>query len=177
MEAKYEKSTEGGKILFAVVPASAPIPIADLVLTLICVFFPPLLLIMGAILFWKIKGPKAGKYRQKSKIEISPTEIVANEKRIPVTDIHRLIIRNHITGLELPSGVPVVTGNFGAAAGATIGAIGLHIQKGQLEKLSKVSYRVDVESGGRATTLAGGLDETTSYGLMREIGDHLGFNK
>jgi hypothetical protein len=42
--------------------------------------------------------------------------------------------------------------------------------------LAEISYRLDAEHGGKATTLAGGLNETTAYGLMTDVSNILGLS-
>jgi len=40
-----------------------------------------------------------------------------------------------------------------------------------------ICYSLDVEAGGKAYVLAGGMDETTAYGLMRDVSKVLGFSE
>lgn len=41
---------------------------------------------------------------------------------------------------------------------------------------TSVAYKLDVDHGGKATTLAGGMSEVTAHGLMTDVSRILGFN-
>ena len=47
----------------------------------------------------------------------------------------------------------------------------------QQVKTAAVCYSLDLETGGKAYMLAGGMDETTAYGLMRDVSKILGFSE
>jgi hypothetical protein len=74
------------------------------------------------------------------------------------------MLRNHVSRAgedQMPSSSVVVVGaltGLQAAVGANYG-----------KKLARVSWRLDVEARGKAYTLAGGLEETTAYGLMSDV--------
>ena len=58
----------------------------------------------------------------------------------------------------------------GSAVGMGVAAAGNALRAKQVE----VSYKLDAEYGGNATTLPGGMTETTAYGLMQDVGKALG---
>jgi hypothetical protein len=88
---------------------------------------------------------------------VGPDFIEGGGRRFAKSDIHRLQLRNGITDQELP-GVQVYTNNTNVAAGMA-----------QRAKLSRVANSLTVESAGKATMLAGGMDETTAYGLLHDV--------
>jgi len=80
-------------------------------------------------------------------------------------DIHRLILRNGVTDKDLP-GMATYTTSESMAAGMALRA-----------RMSLVSNSLNVESGGKSTLLAGGMDETTAYGLLTDVRKILGFKE
>lgn len=96
-------------------------------------------------------------HRKPSSFFVSPRAIEVNEQSIAKESIHRIIIRNaydKTPRIQL-TGQPVSTG------------VGIgHDLRNALEQ---ISYSVDVEAGGKATQLAGGMDEVTANGLLTEI--------
>ena len=74
-------------------------------------------------------------------------------------DIHRIIIRNHMNEkyIFIPEQIsrqnPVATQK------------GLKLR----EKLTAVSYRVDLESNGTAVTIAGGITEPAAYAIKSDV--------
>ena len=76
-------------------------------------------------------------------------------------------------------GGPTVSavGAIGAAAtGAAAAGLAISDRAGQKaeQRLQAVSYRVEVEAGGKATTLAGGLYEIVAFGIMSDVGNIMG---
>ena len=71
----------------------------------------------------------------------------------------------------------VIIGTPGAVLHASIGhglvSMGASAGRAWHQKRAKVSWRVDAEADGRATTLGCGLDETTAYGLLQEVNARL----
>lgn len=80
--------------------------------------------------------------------------IEINGQTIPSDRIHQLIIRN---GMDLARDVNVVMDNVGAQRHANIALA------------SQVAYLLQVESAGRATTLAGGMTRTCATGLFTDV--------
>lgn len=168
--AGYGKTLDGGVTRFDTEPSGPPIPIMEAVmLSAICVFMIALVPAFGLIfslvvgllyVFAMYRSPKATKWRAPSSFKVSAEGVEFGGMTFLTRDIHRLIIRNHVNGAES-------SGNqyaFGPMHGASVQ---LHAKR--LRALVPVSYRLDMEVGGKATTLAGGLDEPAAYGLMREV--------
>jgi hypothetical protein len=170
---RYEVVQREDRTCFVVQPASAPFPLA---LGFFCVIgllwmvraenfvFPALFLglfLVALLIRWK--GPGAARNRKKTSFEVTPAGITISGGEIHRDGIHRLILRNHISGAEQDqtSSSPVLVGGMTAVAGA----VGRNYGK----KLARVSWRLDVDARGQAYTLAGGLDETTAYGLMSDV--------
>lgn len=114
----------------------------------------------------------------------SPSGIESSGQVIAAGSIHRLVLRNGFSDVVIPmSGGGIVAGGTGAmgvgmAAGAAVGTavanlVAINAQS-QLKKNIAIGYKLDVEHGGNATTLAGGMTETTAYGLMQDVGKVLG---
>lgn len=85
--------------------------------------------------------------------------------------IHRLLLRNGIP--QSPSAnVTVVVDSTSVSQG--IAADAQIAREANRAKAASVSYLLCVESGGRSTTLAGGMTETTAYGLLQDVQRTLG---
>jgi hypothetical protein len=174
--AGYGKTLDGGATRFDTEPFGPPIPIMEAVyLGALCAFLIALIPAFGLIvslvagLLWTFtmyRSPKATKWRAPSSFKASAEGVEFGGVTFLARDIHRLVIRNHVSGLE-SSGPRFAFGAMDAAS--------IHMRSKRLRKLAPVCYRLDLESGGKATTLAGGLDEPAAYGLMREAGAVLGF--
>jgi len=102
---------------------------------------------------------------------------------IPRDRIHRLILRNSVSNAEIPYAPGMIVGGsgmmgMGMAVGSAVGhamtSAMVAAANAQRQKRSAVAYRVDVEHGGVSTTLAGGLTESTAFGLMTDVGKVLG---
>ncbi len=94
--------------------------------------------------------------------------------------IHRLILRNAFSDLDVPyvGGTTVVAGTSGMAMAGAAGAAyaqGLAaVAQADIRRGTLIGYKLDVEFGGNAVTLASGMTETTAYGLMQDVGKILG---
>lgn len=97
-------------------------------------------------------------------------ELGAGE-RIAKAAIHRLILRNGIP--QSPqAGVTMVVDARSVSQGiAADAAVAREVNRA---KAASVSYLLCVEHGGRSTTLAGGMTETTAYGLLQDVSRVLG---
>jgi hypothetical protein len=122
------------------------------------------------------KGKQANQYRAPVTIKVSPATIDINGKAVPTSELHRLILRNHVDGTEVFGGVQQYGGGVSAGLQNAGAALGQHLEKKRIQKLAEISYRLDAEHGGKATTLAGGLNETTAYGLMTDVSNILGLS-
>jgi hypothetical protein len=120
--------------------------------------FGIVLLAMAAFCFWygwsRDLRPKP--HRAKSSFRVTASEIQANGQTFKKADIHRLLLRNSITDQEL--NVTTYTDNPNAAAGMAFRA-----------QSALGANALTVEMGGRSTLLAGGMDETTAYGLLHDV--------
>jgi hypothetical protein len=119
---RYEVNREGDRICFKVRPTSAPFPlgcglacVAIFVLLLMVTTFTSdnkeafvVALFMFAVflglpllvLLFLWKGPKANAYRKETSFEVTPTGIAIYGGEITRGRIHRLILRNHVSGAE-----------------------------------------------------------------------------
>ena len=100
----------------------------------------------------------------------SGLELAAGE-RIAKDAIHRLILRNGIPQSPQANVTLMVDSSSvsqGIAADAAVA------REANRAKAASVSYMLCVEHGGRSTTLAGGMTETTAYGLLQDVSRILG---
>ena len=96
-------------------------------------------------------------HKKPSEFTVRPDALQVDGKTVLKADIHRIIVRNAYEDtprIEL-TGQPISTGT----------GIGIDIRNA----LERISYSVNVETGGKAIQLAGGLDETTAFGLLTEV--------
>ena len=167
-DAEYSKRQEGDATVFDVTPASAPkftyllifgVVVGLVGLASLTAGFGIVLLAMAAFCFWygwkRDIRPKA--HRAPATFRVTPTSVVLDGRTFQKSDIHRLILRNGITDQEL-SGVQISTNNTNVAAGMAFRA-----------QAARVANSLNVESGGKSTILAGGMDETTAYGLLHDV--------
>lgn len=184
MTSQYSKSPDQGATTFSVEPAGAPLPVVEILYFAgVCFFvfnfsttFGFYLGLFATVLwyFTMYKSPKARKYRQSASFVVSSEGVDAGGRKFSKAEIHRLIIRNHISGAE-SSSMMFVGGNAGSQFVGGMAVAGAVMKQKRLRKLAEVSYRLDLESGGQAITLAGGLTDTTAFGLMKEVCSIIGF--
>lgn len=168
--AEYSKTAKGGGYLFHVTPAPKVIggcsgvffilllaSLASLILSSVNYILAAVLFI-GIVAWGFLKMDMRKKnHRRPSSFFVSPDIIEVNGQSISTGSIHRVIIRNaydktpriQLTGGTVPTGV----------------GIGYDIKN----MLEQISYSVDVEAGGKATQLAGGMDDVTANGLLTEV--------
>jgi hypothetical protein len=115
-------------------------------------------------------GGKALRFTPEAKLHRSPSSFSATKdflefagKRTPPSDIQRLVVRNHITEVEQPI---IITAQSVGGQIASSGAVSMARQKASL---APIAFRVDFESMGKVTTLAGGLNEATAVGVMQDL--------
>lgn len=193
----YKSDQSGDEFSFSVIAAEKRVPIIRRILT--SFFFMILLfnilgtsnkmlvfVIFGTIAFYIILGKMViwsdKKHRgEGGSFKASPQGIVLdNGESISTDKIHRLIIRNNFSDVVIPySAGGMVGGGSGmtGAAMATGAAIGNAMAAGLTQvaiadknRNTAIGYRLDVEFGGNAKTLASGMTETTAYGLMQDVG-------
>jgi hypothetical protein len=102
--------------------------------------------------------------REKNTFSITPTELRVTGLALSISNIHRFTLRNHVTNQARSAGA---TGTGVAVIPVSI-AVGQQIFARWQARLARVSWRVDVEANGKASTLGFGLDETTAHGLMED---------
>ena len=93
--------------------------------------------------------------------------VLSTGEEIPVERIHRLILRNSFSNVN----IPLVVGGTGAVGAMSVG-LGQAAIADQNRNIA-IGYKLDVEFGGSARTLASGMTETTAYGLMKDVGSIL----
>jgi len=173
--AEYTKQQQGNDTIFRVLPAAVPrftTAIGFGIFVIVISFgmmsgssgAGVLGLLMGAFCLWygltRDLRPKA--HRGERTFRVSPQAIEVDGQTYRVADIHRVILRNAITDQEL--GVEMSNVSSAAAAGMAYRA-----------KVGLVANALTFESGGKATFLAGGMDETTAYGLQHDVCAVIGF--
>lgn len=174
-QAAYTKTTRGEGYEFQVTPAPKAMGgCAGIFFILLIAFLGALLLSainmtlgyvafigIAVLSFLKLDLRKKN-HRHASSFFVGPDGVEVNGQNIMKSNIHRIIIRNaydknpkiQLTGQTVPTGV----------------GIGYDIRNA----LEQISYSVDIEAGGKATQLAGGMDEVTANGLFTEVGQILG---
>ncbi len=171
---EYEKRREGDITVFTVTPAESPkfwfMVIFGAVLILgglaaIASGGVPFLL-MGGFAFWYgwFRDQRPKEHRKPSTFRVSADTVEVDGRTIRKDDIHRFILRNGITDKEL--GIEQYNLSTAQATGLARRA-----------QLAQICNSLTLESGGRATHLAGGMNEVTAYGLLRDVGDVLGFKE
>lgn len=188
MTSEYKKSNEGNATIFDVTPADPPffwgqatwVVIGSMImfgLTGNGFFGLKMFIVLGcaaSVYFALWRSPKTMKYREPADFKVDTSGITTKGVVFPKDEIHRLIIRNHLSGSESSYIVHAVGGNFAANFGGALSASSQMVHQKRVRVRSLVSFRVDLEAAGKATTLAGGLTETTAYGLMTDIGNIIG---
>lgn len=179
-DSEYQKRQDGDSTVFEVTPASAPKNITMVVFLVVPVLiFGGLALASGSVLFIMVvaavaaffvylglfKDPRPQGHRSKSTFRVSSSTIQSNGRTFNKNEIHRLIIKNGVTKNVM---------EFANIAAMQGGATALGRQY-ELSKVAVVSHALELETGGKAYILAGGMNETTAYGLMKDVGKIIGF--
>ena len=103
-------------------------------------------------------------HRSISTFRVTPAVIESNGRSFKKDDIHRLIIKNGITNdVRTIPGVLIAVPTATAMGGA------------HRMQVSLTANALEVETGGRGYVLAGGMDETTAFGLMSDVSRVMGF--
>ncbi|HRE45663.1 MAG TPA: hypothetical protein PKY87_17055 [Terricaulis sp.] len=167
--ASYQKSESNGVTTFTVTPADPPKFIYGVVLAVFFSLFGLMLMpfgivilaLCGVLLWYGLTDQRPKEHRAPVTFRVAPDRVEVGGQTFKQDDIHRLIIRNGVTGKEV---LEHYTTSANAAAGMAHRA-----------RTAKVANGLTLESGGRATFLAGGMDEVTAYGLLRDVGKVLDF--
>jgi len=170
---EYRRHQDGNDSVFDVTPAPAPkfmlMVIGSGILSLLGLLMGPL----GWILFLPIgifgiwfgyfRDGRPVAHRSSSSFRVSPTTITANGRTFAKDEIHRLIIKNAISNEVLGDPNVVIPVSTSTAMGVAHRA-----------QVSKVANELELETGGKAYPLAGGMDHTTAYGLLHDVSKILG---
>lgn len=158
-DSEYHKGQEGNGTVFEVTPATAPKITALIVVgvmsgvvgfLLYFVFAPAgifALCICGATILAGSKDWRPKAHKSKATFRVTPSAIETSGRTFNKKDIHRLIVR---------SGAAVVNKTFAAGY------------------YSDIVHSLDLEAGGKAYTLAGGMDEPTAFGLLKDVRSIIG---
>jgi len=178
-KSEYQKRQEGEATVFEVTPAKAPKLMLPLVggigFTIFGYFFYDaeigffffyagiVFIVLAWFLDWR---PRA--HKKKSTFRVTPNVIEAKGRTFNKDDIHRLIIKNGVSHKIAGASNILTTDKL---TNVTIAA-----NSAYLEKLSRVANSLDLETGGKAYMLAGGMDETTAFGLLKDVCKVIGFS-
>jgi hypothetical protein len=176
----YRKDTQGQITTFITTPEAVPVPYG-----LVGIGALPVLIfsfislpaaagfaaIFGVLVWARMKVfPAARKFRSVSNFSVSPEGVTLNGQLIRRQDIHRAVIRNHVTAADNPSGFVTLHQGVGAMTGAMSAAANAKF-KG---RLADISYRVDIDANGTPHTLAGGLTEPVAFAVLADVAGVLG---
>jgi hypothetical protein len=173
--AEYQKQQDANGFVFSVTPAKAPkfllMAIGGAVLALLGLVMGPLgwllFLPVGIFGIWLgyFRDGRPLPHRTASSFRVNPTAIEANGRTFPKDDIHRLIIKNGVTNDVVGAPNVVIPVNASTAMGVA-----------HRMKVSTVANALEVETGGKGYFLAGGMDQTTAFGLLHDVSKVLGFS-
>ena len=194
----YAVEKSGNEVIFSVVAAEKRVPIIRRILIsfgIILIIWNVIgtksdvgfvLAIVGAIAAYIIAGKMVlwadKKHRgEGGSFKVSSQGIFFNSgESVSVDRIHRLILRNTFSDVVIPYSVGGMVGGGSGMAGAAMAtgaAVGNAMAVGLTQaaiadknRNMAIGYRLDVEYGGNAKTLASGMTETTAYGLMQDVG-------
>jgi hypothetical protein len=165
----YTKTNENNETIFHVTPEQAPSLLNALILPLLLPFiilfainifiFLLAVAVIGIWIYFNQKSDNVTRYRNPSVVSVSQNGLSFNNTFYKKEDIHRLIIRNHVNDQYV-----FVPARLSYEQPGNVDR-GLKLR----QKLIAVSYRVDMEIGGKPYTLAGGINEPTAYALLKDI--------
>jgi hypothetical protein len=171
---EYRKRQEGNGCVFDVTPAQAPkfmlMVVGGALLALLGLVLGPvgwiLFLPVGLFGIWfgYFKDVRPTAHRSPTTFRVTPAAIEANGQTFPKDDIHRLIIKNGVTNEVLGNPNVMIPVSASTAMGMA-----------QRAKMSTVANALEVETGGKGYFLAGGMDQTTAFGLLHDVSKVLGF--
>ena len=170
---EYRKSESNGVTTFTVEPAPVPKFIFVAVLGAFAVLLGMSMLPVGVVLMalgglaiWAglMRDMRPKEHHGPSTFSAAADRIEAGGQIFQAGDIHRLIVRNAVTGEE--ADITILNPSTGVAAGM-----------GYRAKVAKIANALTLESGGKATVLAGGMDEVTAYGLLQDVSKVVGFSR
>jgi hypothetical protein len=178
--AEYSKQQEGNATVFTVTPATPPKFVAAIGAGAVGVILglgiisdmqglAIFIIALGGYAIWyglkRDLRPKG--YKESATFRVTPETIEAAGKTFKKDDIHRILIRNGISDQEVsPGGGGMeITVSGAQAAGMMYRA-----------RVGTIANGLSVETGGKATIIAGGMDATTAFGLLTDVSRILGFS-
>lgn len=175
IKSEYQKTSAGNVTTFTVTPATPNVIwgflIAGVVVFLIGLAFGSagggaeyMFFVMGALGIWSglRLDVRPKKDRGPSSFQVTAEGVTIDGRTLARSDMHRLIMRNAVTDQEVIQQIHV--GGAQMAGGMVRGA------------QSRIAFSLSAEAGGRATWLAGGMDEVTANGLMTDVSRILKFD-
>lgn len=171
---EYHKRQDGGVVVFDVTPAPVPkytyIVIMSGIACLFGLLVGPIgwltLLPLGAFGVWfgYVRDMRPPAHRKPSSFRVSPASVEVSGRTFAKDDIHRLIVKNGISNEVIPN-IAFANPAMGAAMGAAYRV-----------KVARVTNSLELETGGRAHVLAGGMDQTTAFGLLTDVSKVMGLS-
>jgi hypothetical protein len=174
---EYRKSETNGVTTFEVTPAPAPKSGCFIVLAVPVLLWGlftflggggglllgGIVMLIGFFLFkFALKDIRPKEHQQIAIFRVGPDHVEVKEQVFKRSDIHRLVLRNAITKDELADLKVQLASNAAASVGMALG----NAKKAQFQPIANA---LTLESGGKSTFLAGGMDETTAYGLKEDV--------
>jgi hypothetical protein len=181
-KSEYRKWQEGDATVFAVTRAAAPkntyVCTAGVIIFLIGWICPaPVGFIVECVgaaffVFGLLIDHRPRAHKRNATFRVTSQTIQTRKRVFKKADIHRLITKNGLR--DKLSGASYVTGstNLGGQLAEASQAAGW----AHMERQARVAWSLDLESGGKAHVLAGGMDETTAYGLLQDVSKIIGFD-
>lgn len=131
---------------------------------------PIFALIMAGLAAWAIwfawfRDLRPPAHRVPSTFRVTADAIESNGQIFKGPDIHRLIVKNGITNDV--AGIPGVMIQVPTATAAG----GAHRMQ-----VALTANALELETGGRGYVLAGGMDETTAFGLLSDVSRIMGLS-
>jgi len=113
-------------------------------------------------LWWRFADFRPKAHRRPSTFRVAADTVETNGMTFNNRDIHRLIVKNPMSR----SGEIIVVGG--------VPNPGQGLGYAHRLALARICYSLDLEAGGKAYVLAGGMDDTTAFGLLPDVAAILG---
>lgn len=191
---RYETRTEGPVAVFVVTPARPPsfvflmvLAVPFVAIAVFCLFdrdsrpVTLLPLAMAWLIFWFARRDyRPAEHRIRRSFRVSPEQIETNGKTFRVDDIHQFSIRDGLDQEFQPITVRHSTFytndlaigaalNFASTAGASTVAGSYSAGSAHRAKMQEICYSFNLEAGGVAYLLAGGMSLDTANSLAFEV--------
>lgn len=170
-ESEYKKTESGGVTVFEVTPAPAPRFWVAIIFGGVCVLvglgigggWMVFFFVIGTLFLWLgwTRDPRPKGTRGPMSFKVTPDSIEGGGRTFKKAEIHRIILKNSMTDEEVPYSIETTS---------PIGAAGMKWRA----QTSMIATTLNVETGGKSTVLAAGMDNTTAYGLLTDVGRLLG---